>query len=266
MDLTAPSPHSNAIIHGPLIAAWLTSYASTSTRSAYRMDLTHYIAVLDHYGIDLLAARRSHVNLFARLHAPQDALTTLPRRLAAISAFYRYAASKGLVPSNPAGHVRRPVVNIDHSTTECLTHAEAVRYLDAARSHSRQAYALALLLLTTGLRISEALRTTESDLGTDRLVIRRKGGKQTVVPLPEALRIVLRELTGTPGTELTRGGKESRPIFRTGPGKPWVRTDAARTLQMISNRARLEKVVTPHVLRHTHATLALEHRVARLFD
>lgn len=251
--------------HGPdhhvLIGAWIASYGSTATRSAYRTDVQRFLEFLDAGNLDLLEAGRKHVDAFVRSREQLDTPSTLRRRIAAISALYRYAMSEGLIQRNPTEAIRRPVVDQDHSASESLTHPEAVRFLDAAKRHSRRTHALVLLLLDTGIRISEALDTTEADLGSDRLKIRRKGGKTAIIPLSTSLRIVLRELTETTGTEIARGDEPSRPIFRTRTGAAWKRTDAARTMRVISQESDLEKTVTPHVLRHTHATLALSHGV-----
>lgn len=257
-----PTARDNAKIHAELLGAWLASYGSPSTRSAYRTDLRLFLAFLDQHDLDLLDARRRHLDLFLRGREQIDSSSTLARRLASISAMYRYAMSESVIEANPAALVRRPAVDRDHSTSEALTHAEAVRYLDAARAHSAKAHALVLLLLDTGVRISEALGTTDRDLGADRLKIRRKGGKVAMIPLPDPLRIVLRELLGSDGTEVARGDEPARFIFATATGRPWQRTDAARTLRAISEKAGIGKTVTPHVLRHTHATLALDAGVA----
>lgn len=247
--------------HTQLIGAWLASYSSSATRSAYRTDLQRFLEFLDAGNLDLLEAGRKHVDAFVRSREQLDTPSTLRRRIASISALYQYAMSEGLIQRNPADSVRRPVVDQDHSASESLTHPEAVRFLDAAKQHSQRTHALVLLLLDTGVRISEALSATEADLGADTLKIRRKGGKTALVPLSDSLRIVLRELTGTTGTEIARGDEPSRPIFRTRTGAAWKRTDAARVMRVISQKAGIEKIVTPHVLRHTHATLALGHGV-----
>lgn len=251
--------------HGPdhhvLIGAWIASYGSTATRSAYRTDVQRFLEFLDAGNLDLLEAGRKHVDAFVRSREQLDTPSTLRRRIAAISAMYRYVQSEGLIQRNPTEAIRRPVVDQDHSASESLTHAEAIRFLDVAKAHSPRTHALVLLLLDTGMRISEALGTKEADLGSETIKIRRKGGKSAVVPLSPSLRIVLRELTETTGTEIARGDEPSRPIFRTRTGAAWKRTDAARTMRVISQKAGIEKTVTPHVLRHTHATLALSHGV-----
>lgn len=245
--------------HHELLGAWLASYGSAHTQEAYRRDARIFLSYLETTGLDLLAVRRPHVDVFARIRqAAGDAPATLNRRLAAVSALFAYALDEGVLQSNPAARVRRAAVDADHSTTAALTRREAEDLLVAARAHSPRAHALVDLLLSTGVRISEALNTRVSALSADRVVITRKGGKTAVIPLPDHTVEALRLMTGSTGTELSRGNEVDRWLFATASGRPWARTDAAKLLTRLATMAGLGKRVSPHVLRHTHATLALE--------
>ena len=89
-------------------------------------------------------------------------------------------------------------------------------------------------------------------------MITRKGGKAAVVPLPDHTVTALRAMAGCTGEEVARGNEADPLLFTTQSGSPWGRTDAAKLLGRLGRRAGISKKVTPHVLRHTHATLALE--------
>lgn len=257
--IPTPAGTSNAQRHADLLGAWLASYGSANTRNAYRCDIRIFLAYLELTGVDLLAVRRPHVDVFARVRqAAGDAPTTLNRRLAAVSALYAYAVNAGVLAANPAILVRRAVVDGDHSTTAALTRREAEDLFAAARIHSPRAHALVDLLLSTGVRISEALEARVSDLSADRLVITRKGGKTAVVPLPAHTVKALRAMTGATGAELARGNETEQWLFTTASRRAWDRTDAAKMLTRLAQQAGIATKISPHVLRHTHATLALE--------
>lgn len=114
------------------------------------------------------------------------------------------------------------------------------------------------------MRISEALNIRESDISEGRLLITRKGGKKSAVYLPEHTLRNLRELTQTTGREVenleNKGG--SALVFVTRTGKPWQRSNVDGLLRKIALKTGIKKTVSAHVLRHTHATLALEMGVA----
>ena len=250
---------SNAERHGQLLGAWLASYDSENTRRAYRLYARVFLEYLDTSGLDLTDTHRSHVDVFREgRRQAGDSSATVARRLSAVSALFRYAVSDGHLEASPVDHVRRPTVDQDITTTAALTRREAEDLLEAAREHSLRAHALADLLLTTGVRISEALAIRASGLSSDRVVITRKGGKAAVVPLPEHTVTALRAMAGSTGEEVARGNEADPLLFTTQSGSPWGRTDAAKPLGRLGRRAGISKKVTPHVLRHTHATLALE--------
>lgn len=253
----------NADRHRSRIGAWLASYDSVNTRAAYRRDVLLLLRHLDVHDTDLLAARRRDLDLFARAQAHTGASpSTVARRLAAVSAFYRYAVLEEWVPVNPAHHLRRPRVDADETTTAGQSRRQAEDLLAAAADHSVRAHALVDLLLCTGIRISEALTATRNDLGADRLVITRKGGTRAVVHLPEHTSGALHTMVGATSTELATGAEADELLFTTSTGCPWHRCDASRALTRLGARAGISTRVTPHVLRHTHATLALGAGVA----
>lgn len=266
MDASPTSPvlrGRNADRHRSRIGAWLASYDSQNTRAAYRRDVLLLLRHMDVHDTDLLTARRRDLDLFARAQRHTGSSpATVARRLAAASAFYRYAVLEEWIATNPAHHLRRPRVDADETTTAGLSRREAEDLLTAAQKHSARAYALVDLLLCTGVRISEALTATTGDLGADRLAITRKGGARAVVHLPERTAAALHAMTGSTGTELATGNEPDQLLFTTSTGAPWARTDAARALTRLGRSAGIRTRVTPHVLRHTHATLALGAGVA----
>ncbi|MCP3425135.1 tyrosine-type recombinase/integrase [Rothia sp. AR01] len=252
-------PAPNATRHQQLIGAWLASYGSENTRASYRRDAILFCTFLDAAGLDLLEVRRAHLDVFARTRTQAgDMDTTLGRRIAAVSALYKYALTVDAIAANPADFVRRPKISADETTTAALTRREAMRLLEAAEAHSARSHALVDLLLSTGVRISEALTARTSGLSSDRLVIRRKGGKKAVIYLPEHTVTALRTMTGATGDELALGLERDGLIFTTRTGRPWPRNNAHTTLTTLARRAGIEKKMSSHVLRHTHATLALE--------
>ncbi|GAA1047805.1 tyrosine-type recombinase/integrase [Rothia amarae] len=168
-----------------------------------------------------------------------------------------------VIEKSPAEYIRRPTIDPDFTATQALTQREALRLLDAATEHSLRAQTLVDLLLSTGLRISEALSIRVSDISEGRLLITRKGGKKAAVYLPEHTLRNLRELTETTGSEVEKQSiGVSSLVFITRTGKPWQRSNVDGLLRKLALTASIRKTVSAHVLRHTHATLALEMGVA----
>ena len=260
-DSTLP----NFVKHREHLTSWALSYTSKNTQQAYLNDLKIFCTFLDEAGVDLLQVLRTHLDVFSRVHEQYtDSNASVARRLAAISAFYRFLLLDEVIEKSPAEYIRRPTIDPDFTATQALTQREALRLLDAATEHSLRAQTLVDLLLSTGLRISEALSIRESDISEGRLLITRKGGKKSAVYLPGHTLRNLRELTRTTGSDVEHlNSSETSPlVFTTRTGKPWQRSNVDGLLRKLALSAGIRKIVSAHVLRHTHATLALEMGVA----
>lgn len=265
-----------------LVAGWLLGYNSPHTRRAYARDLTTWTRWCEALDVEPRLAGRVHVDAFAR-HLAEDlqlAPATVSRRLAAVSAFYRWCVLEQHLPANPAVHVRRPEVDPDTSTTLGLTAAQARALLTAAGEHSPRMRALVALLLVDGLRISEALALDVDHVhGVDRghrvVTLRRKGGRTARAALPplvtDALDTYLQhridpttqgngaDSTTVPGRS-DSGERLRGPLFVTRTGARWRPGNAARALTSLAARTGIPSGnrVTPHALRHAAITLALE--------
>ncbi|ALJ19477.1 tyrosine-type recombinase/integrase [Microbacterium sp. No. 7] len=267
--LASYSQTTNADRHAELAGAWLLSLGSDNTRRAYRGDIRALFAFLDLGGVDALAAERRDIDLWRATLTGGG--STVARKLAAASSFYSYASAEGAMPraeSHPVLRVVRPRVDADHSATRGLSEAEARAYLDAAEADGPRAHALVALLLTTGARISEVLGANLADLQHDAghrvLVVTRKGGKrQKIALIPRALDALAAYLgaSAAHGAEIATADAASTdaPLFTTATGKRWAASEAFRTVQRIARLAGIVGAVSPHSLRHTHATIALAH-------
>ncbi|MHA7261936.1 tyrosine-type recombinase/integrase [Arthrobacter sp. TMN-37] len=250
---------SNQERHARLIAGWQLAQSSPHTLRAYTRNLTDFAGWLDGHGLDLLGATRTVIDGYR--HTLTGAPATVARKLAAVSSFYRFAMSEGAVPGNPVELVKRPVVDADHSSTQGLTKDQARALLNAARADGGRSHALVSLLLFTGIRLSEALGSTTVDYGHDNghrtLTVRRKGGKTAKVAVPAPAVEALNTLLDTTGKDLVSAAGAGLPIFTTATGKPWAASEAFRTIQRLARKAGIEGEVSPHSLRHTFATIAL---------
>ena len=113
--------------------------------------------------------------------------------------------------------------------------------------------ALITLLALNGLRISEALNADIDDLSTERghrtLAIVRKGGKHVTIPLAPR--------TGR-ALDLYIGERTMGPIFLGVEGGRMDRYCADRMVKRLVKRAGINKRISPHSLRHSFITAALD--------
>lgn len=234
------------------VSGFLVGYTQR-TRESYALDLKRWMEFCRSNGLRPLAARRQHIELFAReMEARGLAPATVGRRLSTVCVWYTYLEAEDIIVKSPARHVRRPKVPTE-STTLGLDRAELGSLLYTAERARPNEYALICLLGLNGLRVSEACSAQITDLATQRghrtLDIIGKGSKAALLPLaPRTARAV----------DLAVGERHTGPIILDSRGQPCARHSAAWIVEKLARRARIAKHITPHSLRHSFITAALD--------
>ena len=219
------------------VAAYLARFKGSS-REHTESDLRCYLTWCAERGLDPLAARRPHLELYIRWmqEIRRFKPSTLSRRFSVTAGFYRTAVIDGLLEHSPAEHVRRPSVPAE-SPTLGFTHLQFEALLTAARQSGNNNcdFALVAMLGLLGLRIFEATGADISDLGEEHghrvLRVCGKGSKVILVPLPPAVGRAIDQAIGprTRGPILlnTRGARIEPPCGHAAPAP--VRPDGWHT-------------------------------------
>ena len=234
------------------VSAFIAGYTDP-TRRSYATDLRIFAAWCHDHGINLLNVKRPHLETFARWMEQEGRMaSTIGRRLSTLSSFYKYCQIEDILDKNPALNVRRPKVH-DESRTLGLDRNELGALLVQAGLGDSRDGALMTLLALNGLRISEALNADIGDLSTERghrtLAIVRKGGKHVTIPIaPRTGRAI----------DLYIGERTMGPIFLGVEGGRMDRYCADRMVKRLVKRAGIDKRISPHSLRHSFITAALD--------
>lgn len=140
-----------------MIAGFLAGL-TPGTRAQYRSVVSRWLRWCADNGIDMLRAKRTHIEVFAAYDGGMRpaAKNTVCRNLSVVCCLYRYLCEEGYIDCNPGEHVRRPKL-YGHSDGSYLTREQARLFLDEARGMDARTDALCSLLLLTGARVSEAL-------------------------------------------------------------------------------------------------------------
>ncbi len=233
---------------------------NSGSRDVYRRDLNYfmtwwqddYAGTLNDPARGPATAKRvdldGYLRFLVELEDPEPSAATINRRIAVVSSFYEQACELELRDDNPATRLKRPKINNEDARTG-LSAEDAGALLDAADSWEDQIEGtLVLLLLTHGLRVSEAVNLKSKDVQVDggqlKIAVKRKGmGGKTSVPIDDAqLRSRLEALRAT----------ESEFMFEN-----VDRFGAVRSVAAVGRAAGLEPPPHPHILRHTFVAQAL---------
>lgn len=241
------------------VAGWLRDLKSAGTRRTYLGDVAAFVIFLDVVlpGADLRQANEDVAVHYRETLAVEGlAASTTARRLATMSSLYRYALRPERrvdgIDRNPFANITRPVVAAE-GKTPALDLEQTAALVDAceqlAERHPADG-ACAALLVHTAIRVSEAIGLRVGSIvwtsGHCTITIRRKGGKEAVVPLPPLVCSLLEPLT------LDRAPDE--PLF-VQDGRSWDRWRPYTALRRVAKLAGIDVPLHPHMLRATAATL-----------
>ncbi len=234
------------------IAAWLLPYDGQTYRQ-YRSALRAWLRWCDLNDIDTLHATRSHIEAYCRWLGRAHPIDTVRDNVGAVRRFYRFLAEEEVIARDPGAGVRLPR-KYRRSTGSFLTLEQARAFLDVAHGMGRQEYALCALLLLAGPRISEALRLDVEDFDRETSTLRyhRKGRYEQTVRVGRAVASALRVHIGC---------RRQGPVFRA-PRGGRLREDDARNIVHLVGAQVGRPDITPHSLRRTFCTLALDAGVA----
>jgi len=177
-----------------------------------------------------------------------------------LKVFFRWLASKGMMPMDPAEPLLAP--RPDKTLPETLHASELVKLLDSidvTKPLGRRDKAMLELFYSSGLRLSElcGLRLEMIDFEDGFLRVTGKGNKTRVVRIgKQALEAAGNYLSNERPTLVTR--KTSSHLFISVRGTP---LSPDRIRQIVKARAKLagiEQNIYPHLLRHSFATHLLE--------
>jgi integrase/recombinase XerD len=191
--------------------------------------------------------------------------------LAAVKSLFGFLEREGIVESNPARHLRLDV-RIGRSlprTVSLLTlqtffgavYSNRNRHLSRSRSCDLAVRDVALfeLMFSSGMRVSEIsnLRVGAVDLERGAVLVRGKGNKERLIPICD---IEVRSAL-TAYINLSETVREADAFFFTNRfGRRLSEQSIRMALKRHTKAASLESI-TPHVFRHTVATMLLEQGV-----
>ncbi|MHA2067685.1 MAG: tyrosine-type recombinase/integrase, partial [Candidatus Thorarchaeota archaeon] len=175
-----------------------------------------------------------------------------------IKALFGWLADDRIIESNPLAGF--PLPKVPQYVIKTLTPAQIkllLSTIDKTTPLGFKYHCIILLLVDSGMRISELLNIKISDLDIQQglVTIFGKGQKQRVVPVS---RITMREiLRYWDGVRQSNGYTDSPYLFPDTYGSPITVNSIQQYLRRLAQKAGLGDVkVTPHIFRHTAATHA----------
>jgi site-specific recombinase XerD len=261
-----------ALIRGFCDHLALERHLAASTVVAYRRDLRQLATFLSRSGRSLSAAGLNDLRRFlAQLTTLGYARASIARRVGAIHTFYRWAAARGHVRSDPSALLGRPKVASRLPTVlrvpEAAALVEAPDVEEDPAEQDERSHAVALrdravleLMYGSGLRVGEVAGLTLEmvDLERGRVLVLGKGAKERELPLSDPARDAIGEWIERGRPHLLGPGAPTGALFLNLRNTALGVRDIRRLVGRYGDATLTGRRVTPHTLRHSFATHLLE--------
>jgi integrase/recombinase XerC len=197
----------------------------------------------------------------AYLHECQYARTTIARRLACLRSFFRFCTREGLVESNPAKALRTPRIGrkLPHflSTEQVASLLEAPPANDPMGLRDR---AILETMYSAGLRVAElvSLNVEHWDRAANVLRVLGKGRKERIAPVGSYAAKALDRWLEVREVGPKATASDAAALFHNRFGRRLTTRSIGRMLERHLKQTGLDRLTTPHTLRHSFATHLLD--------
>jgi site-specific recombinase XerD len=232
---------------------------SVLTQQAYAADIQQFIAWLKettvvelHVGAVTKTDIIEYLSYLANLGRSG---VTRARKLASIREFFKYLLDHEYIPFSPAASVAIPKKERRQQTY--LRPDEYAKLLSAAGSNPRD-FAILQLFLQTGIRVSElvSLTLTDVDLQNKVISVSGKGYKERIIPLEKKAVMALKNyLSARPDTQ-------DQHFFLNYTGVGLSRRGAEKIIEKYRTLSGINKRFSCHSLRHTFGSYKAEQGVS----
>ncbi len=260
-----------------------THERSEKTRSAYSSDINQFGAFI---GVDLELSllKGSHIEHWAaELREKGYSPASIRRKIIVLKVFCSYWVRNGAMSESPFWRVKisygrieqlpralteiemRDILKQAKQENSIVCPKEVKKYLNNPKAYARnyralRNLALLELLFATGLRVGEVSSIDINDfvLEESMFKIKGKGGRERLAFIVDEVTLqILREYLQA----RMKIGTESHALFLNAAGNRLSTQGIAKIITQLREDGGVKRNVTPHMLRHTVATLLLRNGV-----
>jgi len=229
---------------------------SPNTLECYMRDIHQYIIFLEDRELyDIRSTKISHIQEYMDNIKKQGvSSSTILRKLSSLRSYYGFLMQKNYIKEDPTANLERP--KNKRKLPNVLTVQEVNRLLAQPRGKDPKSIrdkAMLELLYATGIRVSEIISLKVSDIDIEnKQLICRSSGKKRVVPVDSNALHYIKVYLKEARHELVRN-KDEKTLFVNYHGKPMTRQGFWKIVKYYKEKAKIDKKITPHTLRHSFA-------------
>lgn len=230
------------------------------TIKSYQNDLEVYKVFLEKINIENIKKIKSeHIKEFLKQRNKNEKTTTIAHNLTVIKNFHSYLLRQKLTETDVSEFIERPKLRKSLPKTLSIDDINKLLDIPLNTEFDYRNKAMLELMYGTGLRVSEIVDLTVTDVDLTNCLIRimGKGNKERKVPIGE-YSIYYLDLYLKRRKKLLKKVACDK-LFLNNHGKGMTRQGFFKNLKSILKEKGLNSEISPHTLRHSFATHLINH-------
>lgn len=230
---------------------------STNTLESYGRDVRQYLNYLAENNIECFSEtnKTTIITYLIYLQNQGKAPSTISRNVASIRSLYQFLLTQDQIDKDPTVNLDSP--KAEKKAPSILSLAEIETLLsqpEESTSKGVRDRAMLELLYATGIRVSELIMLDVEDVNLEMGYIRCSSlSKERIIPIGSvALKALKHYLEGYRRYFVKEQDEPS--LFLNCQGKRLTRQGFWKIVKAYTKKAKIEKTITPHTLRHSFAT------------
>ncbi len=229
---------------------------SENTLNAYKRDITKFLDFLKEKQINELEEinKTTVITYILKLKDMGRASSTISRNIASIRSFCNYLILKGILKSDPTIGIDSP--SMPKKMPDYLLEEEIELLLEQPNDSikGKRDKAILEVLYATGVRVSELIDLTIEDVNLKMGFVSCNGehGKARIIPLGNISKEALIRYTNESRINLIKNPDE-KALFVNYNGEKLSRQGLWKIIKYYTNKAKIDKQITPQILRHSFA-------------
>lgn len=229
---------------------------SKNTLESYKRDISQYIGFLQNKSITTFKDTNKTTIITYLLHLQKmgKATATISRNLASIRSLYQFLLNEKLIDKDPTINLESPKSEKKLPSVLSLKEVELLlAQPDGMSEKGIRDRAMLELLYATGIRVSELVSLDYSHLNLDMGYIKcSNGSKERIIPIGTMARNAIEKYIAECRDNLVRN-KDEASLFVNYHGARLTRQGFWKIIKMYTQKAKINKKITPHTLRHSFA-------------
>ncbi|MGL6174291.1 MAG: site-specific tyrosine recombinase XerD [Cellulosilyticaceae bacterium] len=236
--------------------------SSKNTIQSYERDLKYFFQYLECINInELNKINTSFIKSYLEeLKSQNKSMATISRTLASIRAFFQYLVKSEVIIENPALIIELP--KIAKRIPKVLSENEIIKLLNEPNKTDLKGIrdkAMLELLYATGIRVSELITLTVSDINLNQgYIICKDQNKERSIPIGMPAITAIQNYLIQARHVMIRDNNE-QILFVNCNGHPLTRQGFWKILKNYAKLAEISEDITPHMLRHSFAAHLIQH-------